>query len=378
MRVALLAVLACLLGAAPAHAGVELGVQDDPLIVRLPTAFAGFGADRLLPPTRVDAALDSLGVDTVRMNVVWAQVAGDRAGDPLRLELYDDAIERQLAAGRHVQMTLSGPAPKWATGNHRVGAYKPDARRYGAFAGAVARHFRGRVARYAIWNEPNWWNLLRPRKRNARLYRKLYLRGYAAIKRADRAAKVLIGETSPLGRPTAATPPLRFLRRLTCSDREWRAARRCPKLRADGYAHHPYTLQWAPEFPGRQADDVTMGSLRRLSRALDALARRGALATPSRRSLPLYLTEWGYHARSKRVREPLRSRYVRRGLQLAARLRRVRQVVWYQLAGPPRVTHAHWDSGLLDARGRPRPVFRAVRGWSRTRATRPRPPLALP
>ena len=198
------------------------------------------------------------------------------------------------------------------------------------------------------------------------------------MRAADPGAKVLIGELAPLGQPEAATPPLRFLRRLTCSDRRWRATRRCPRLVADGFAHHPYTLRWSPDYPGPGRDDVTMGSLRRLTRALDRLARRRALATARGASLPLYLTEWGYHARSARVREPLRSAYVRRGLALAARVRRVREVVWYQLAGPPRAAHVHWDTGLLDARGRPRPVFAAVRGWSRRRAKHRRPPIALP
>src|SRR5215216_7418815 len=61
---------------------------------------------------------------------------------------------------------------------------------------------------------------------------------------------------------------------------------------------------------------------------------------------------------------------------LAARIRRVRQVVWYQLAGPPKATLASWDSGLLGPRGTPRPVFRAVRGWSRARPKRPPSPVA--
>jgi hypothetical protein len=78
------------------------------------------------------------------------------------------------------------------------------------------------------------------------------------------------------------------------------------------------------------------------------------------------------------VREPQRSAYVRRGLALAARIRRVRQVVWYQLAGPPKATQASWDSGLLGPRGTPRPVFRAVRGWSRARPKRPLSPVAGP
>ena len=65
--------------AAPAGAApIELGVQDDPLLVRSPSAFGGFGGDRLLEPAQVDAALDALRVDTVRINVQWSQVAGER------------------------------------------------------------------------------------------------------------------------------------------------------------------------------------------------------------------------------------------------------------------------------------------------------------
>src|SRR5215210_685609 len=376
---ALVIALFAALPVAPA-AAIELGVQDDPLVVRLPTAFGGFGAGKLLPPARVDAALDALGVDTVRINVPWAQVAGEHPGDPLRLGLYEAAVDRVRARGRRVQLTLSGPAPRWATGNRKVSAYAPSARLYAAFAGEVAARMAGRVARYSIWNEPNWWNLLRPRKRAARIYRRLFLRGAAAIRAADPAAKVLIGELAPLRQPRAATAPLTFLRRLTCSDAAWRArpGSHCARLVADGFAHHPYTLLWSPEYPGRGSGDVTMGSLSRLGGALDRLARRRALVTPRRRALPLYLTEWGYRARPARVPEPLRSRYARQGLALAARSRRVKQVVWYQLAGPPRLTGATWDSGLLGPRGTPRPIFRAVRGWSRSRAKRPLPPVTGP
>src|SRR5215210_3664137 len=336
----LLALAIALLMALPAApaAAIELGVQDDPLVVRLPTAFGGFGAGKLLPPARVDAALDALGVDTVRINVPWAQVAGEHPRDPLRLGLYEAAVDRVRARGRRVQLTLSGPAPRWATGNRRVSAYAPSARLYAAFAGEVAARMEGRVARYSIWNEPNWWSLLRPRRHAARIYRRLFLRGAAAIRAADPAAKVLIGELAPLAQPRAATAPLTFLRRLTCSDALWRArpGSRCPRLVADGFAHHPYTLNWAPDYPGRGPGDVTMGSLSRLTGALDRLARRGALVTPGRRAPSLYLTEWGYRERTTRVREPLRSRYARRGLVLAARTRGVKQVVWYQLAGPPK------------------------------------------
>ena len=340
-------------------------------MVRLPSAFGGFGADHLLAPGRVDRALDRLGVDTVRINVPWAQVAGEEPGDRPDLGLYDLAVDRVLASGRRVQLTLSGPAPPWATGNRRLGAWRPDARRYAAFAGAVARHFRGRVARYSIWNEPNWWNLLRPRLEAGRLYRRMYRRGRAAVKAADPRAAVLFGELAPLGQPKAATAPLRFLRRITCSDRAWRATRRCPPLVADGVALHPYTLHWAPEFPGRGRDDVTMGSLRRLNRALDRArpprrarhpGRPRAAPVPDRVGLPRAL-QAGARAAALVATSAAGWRWPRgRGA--------CKQVVWYQLAAPPPRLGVHWDSALLDFRGRPRPVFRAVRAWSASPAER--------
>jgi hypothetical protein len=321
--------------AASARPPVELGVQDEHNLVR----DSGFLAE-----SAAFAALRDLRAKTVRMNVTPQDDLGRLAR----------AVDRAIAHGLRVQMTLSGQARR------------PDPAAFGRFAGDVARRFAGRVSRYSIWNEPNWHTYLLPRRRAPELYRPLYQAAYEAIKAVDPAIEVLIGELAPMGRVEAAMPPLQFLRRLTCSDRERRARRPCAPLRADGFAHHPYTLRWAPEYPGPGRDDVTSGSLGRLTRALRALARRGALATPEGASLPLFLTEWGYHADSERVPEPIRSRHVRRGLALMARRRDVWQIIWCQLGAPPRRRDAErtWDTALIDRRGRARPVYRAVRAWS--------------
>jgi hypothetical protein len=81
---------------------------------------------------------------------------------------------------------------------------QPDVADFGRFAAATAEHFRGRVDRYGIWNEPNYIAWLKPLNRAPALYRKLYLAGYKAIKANDGAAKVLIGETVPT--PRVAEP----------------------------------------------------------------------------------------------------------------------------------------------------------------------------
>jgi hypothetical protein len=231
-------------------------------------------------------------------------------------------------------------------------------------------HYRGRVHRWAIWNEPNWPSWLAPARAAARIYRRLYLAGWTAIRRADPDAVVLIGELAPMGPPEAAIPPLRFLRGVTCRDRAFRPTRRCRPLLTNGFAHHPYSLRWRPDWRPPDPDDVTIGSLGRLRYVLRRLARVHALETPNGRAPDLYLTEFGWHAHSRTIREPERSRYAVDSFRIALREPHVRQLLWYQLVAPPRGDGPRsWDTALLDANGHARRIFKAVRRWA-NRATR--------
>jgi hypothetical protein len=374
------ALVATLLGIAaglPADAGarrapLEIGLQDDPLFVRQPTQYGGRGVKGLISRERAYRAARSLSVRVLRINVIWKWVAKTRAEDGWDWSHYDAAVDAALAHGVAPQLTLTGPAPRWATGNGKPGVLRPDAREFGSFVAAAAARYRGRVTRYAIWNEPNWPSWLAPQAAAPSIYRRLYLAAYAAIEREDPAAGVLIGELAPMGSPEAATPPLRFLRRLTCRDRSWNASRACAPLVADGFAHHPYALRWPPEYRGPTRDDVTMGSLGRLRRALHALARRHALTTPAGRPPPIYLTEFGYHANSRRILERDRARYAIRSFDIAARDPHVRQIVWYQLGAPPPSPNRQWDTALLRRSGIPRPAFTALVRWIRNAVARGR------
>ena len=360
--------LAVLVLPAPARA-VELGIQDDPLLVHGSPGYERVARGSWSSLDRADALLGELRVGWIRMNVAWARVAdGDWSA-------YDAAVDRALARGRQVQMTLTGPAPAGATAGGEEGYRRPDPVAYGRFVAAAAERFRGRVARFSVWNEPNWHTFLRPARTATSQYRELYLAGEAAIRAAAPEAEVLIGELAPMGKAGASMSPLTFLRRLTCSRRSWAASARCPRLRADGFALHPYTLRQGPDFRGPGRDDVTSGSLGRLSGALTRLARRGALRTPAGRAPGLYLTEWGYHARSRAVPEPRRSRFIRRGLTRMARHPGVRQIVWYQLAAPPpRNGRLVWDTALIDREGRERRAFKTVRAWANARRSPVRTP----
>jgi hypothetical protein len=329
---------------------VDFGVQDDPAFVRDPFSNGGLGPPALFTRAKALRTAKSLGAATVRVSLFWNRV--EHSDGSFDFTRYDDAIDAIVAAGLRPQVTLAGPAPRNAA---------PDPGRYARLCEAAASRWKGRVRTYSIWNEPNWRGYL-PATRTAARYRELFEAGSEAIREADPNARVLFGELAPMGRVEAAVPPLTFLSQVVRSG--------SGPLIADGFAIHPYTLRWAPSFPGPSRQDVTTGSLKRLVTALERTARAGTLVTPAGGAPPLYLTEYGWLAQSKRIPEPRRSAYAVAGLKLAARVPQVRQVVWYQLVAPARRTGTRgtWDTALLDGRGKPRPAFHAVRRWARASA----------
>ena len=363
-----LALAAAVPVSAAARSPLEIGVQDDPVFTREPSHYGGTAVGRMVPRYAGFRAAKRLRARVLKINLQWKHVAKappDSGAGAYDWSWYDRAVDAARAQGMTLQVTLTGQAPGFATPDGQPGYTDPDPAAYGRFAADAARHFRGRVRRWAIWNEPNWPTHLGPSERAAEIYRSLYVAGHAAIKSVDPRALVLIGELAPMGAPEAAIPPLRFLREVTCRTARLAPARECAPLVADGFAHHPYTLRWPPEFRGPGPDDVTTGSLDRLSNTLAALARRKALATPAGRGLPIYLSEYGWHANSARIPEPRRSAYTLRGFELALRQPRVRQIVWYQLFAPPPNGRRQWDTGLFELDGTARPAYGALLRWLR-------------
>ncbi len=363
---------------------LELAIQDDALFV--------VGNERWQGDRAFDYAR-AIGVTRIRVNLLWAYTMPRAQYNARRkpaainynFAAIDQLIDRAAANGIRIHLSLSGPAPRWANAKRqdtRRAWYKPSVREFGEFASVAAEHFRGRVDRYSIWNEPNWKTWLGPLKAGPALYRQLYVRGYNAVKKADRRAKVLIGETSPYGRPGLSTSPLAFLRSVTCVNKKYKRTRRCPKLKADGYAHHPYDFLHAPGFQYPGADNVTIGTLSRLTRALDGLRRSGVLRTNGGGRMPLYLTEYGYFAAGQRALSPrTRSRYLQQAYTLALRNPRVKSQLQYLLVTLPRSSPSSFNTGLVTSRGKRLPQYNALQRWyraNRGRVTRPGSVYSLP
>jgi hypothetical protein len=180
---------------------------------------------------------------------------------------------------------------------------------------AVGRHYGSQVALYSIWNEPNHPAFLQPqwdsrgRAASPRIYRSLYQAGYAGLKAAGIASpQVLFGETAPTGFDSVNVrregrrallhdvAPLAFMRAALCLDAHYRKSSTCTALPAAGYAHHAYTTAAGPLYVPPERDNVTIGVLSRLSRALDLAGRAHALPG----HLRIYLTEFGVQSKPNR------------------------------------------------------------------------------
>jgi hypothetical protein len=327
--------------------GLEIGLQDNAVFLerRYYDREAALGQAR------------QMGVTWMRTNLLWSRVE-PRPGH-FDWSQYDSLVDSTRKAGMSVQMALTGPAPAWATGDGRRGAFRPDAASFGRFARAAAEHFKGRVPRYSIWNEPNFVTWLRPLEESPAIYRQLYQEGWAAVKEADPSAQVLIGETAAYAKRERALAPLAFLHQVAC--------RGCPELHADGYAHHPYDFTDPPEssYPG--SGNVTIGTLDRLTRSLDALAADHLLATPEGKPLPVYLTEFGYFASGRHaLLAPVRADWLVRAYAITARMYpRVRQLVQYLLVSPPPdAPGGDFDTGVVAQSGQPQAPFSALAAWA--------------
>jgi hypothetical protein len=331
-----------------------------------------------------------LGVTHIKGFVIWEKSPNGVYDDSLPLfQRWDSMVDEARRRGFEVHLSLNGIASELYGGPNRTGV-DPDPREYEKFVTAFAKHFKGRVHRYSIWNEPNYPVFLVPKAppslepgqgnldstnvvdgaltpeerkaertemilKNARLYRELYEVGYRAIKAVDPAAEVLIGELN------ASHDPFLFLDALAPSG---------TRLVADGFAHHPYQFAVAPD---ARTYGILLGisKLKDLQARLATLAKEGRLTTPEGGELPLYLTEFGYQRKEGRtylspttqIDEATRALWLPKAYEVA-RQAGVRQMLYFMLL-PPAPDYP-WDTSLLDANGNPLPSFLALKNWAAT------------
>ncbi len=335
------------------------------------------------------AELRALGVRDLRVVMYWQDVAPHadardvpgfherdfRAYDWGR---YGRAVDEAAAEGFRVLLTVSGPVPRWATAARKDHRTRPSTTHFRRFFEAVADRFGSRVHRYSVWNEPNHPRFLLPQHAHGRpvsgtLYRKLFIaarRGLKAAGQADR--ELLFGEMAPRG-TSRVVAPLAFLRQGLCLTANYHRRAACNRLQVEGIAHHAYTTRTGPGFVPPRYDDVTIGVLPRLVRAV-ARAER-AHAIPSR--TPIDITEFGIQSLPDPfVGVSYTSQAEFRSISelLAYRQPRVRTFAQYLLRdddprpGPATSRYAGFESGLRGSDGE---VKRAYDGFRLPLVARP-------
>ncbi len=162
IRTLLLSSLAAALLAACAGAVQALASQSQ-------ITYFEASADLLSPSTRHHTIeqLQHLGVKALRVELKWNEVApGPTSATKPSFEAsnpgsynwgpYATLLAEAKQLGWPVLLTVTAPAPRWATANLKAPYItRPDDEDFKEFMTAVARELGSEVSVYAIWNEPN-------------------------------------------------------------------------------------------------------------------------------------------------------------------------------------------------------------------------------
>ncbi len=275
LAIAVVAVIAITSGSGskkPQRGLLESMFQDDQYLIYQPN-------DAVV--ARTLDTLKSLGVDRVKVQVLWAALAPDPispkippgfdAANPASYTAthwaaYDRLVRLTRARGMGVDFDITAPGPLWAM---RQGApdpataldYAPAVSAFQQFVTAVGRRYGGsytppgthagplpRVNYWSVWNEPNQPAWLAPQLRtlngahvpdSPRLYREYANAAFRALQSTGHGTStdtILIGETAPEGciargpgcryladnQPIA---PLLFIQSLYCVDANYQPLR---------------------------------------------------------------------------------------------------------------------------------------------------------
>ena len=286
--------------------------------------------------------LASAGVRSVRIDIGWHSLQPRRRGlSDWHVRLADRCVNLARARGMEVLGTLLW-TPAWANGGR--GQSVPPRRRadFARFARWTARHFRGRVGAWEIWNEPNdpsFW------RGSARQYVRLLRAAYPAIKAGDRNALVVFGGLMQNDD--------RFLARAYAAGAQGAF---------DVMATHPYQGNAPPE-AADDGDDWWL--IAHVPAIHELMARYGDGA------LPIWFTELGWSAHANPPGLPFwqlgvtpqeQADYLARGMALIeSRYPYVEKAFWYKDAARPGEDELQSGYGLLGSDLSARPAYWALK-----------------
>ena len=289
--------------------------------------------------------LAAAGVRWVRMDVGWDGIEDLAKGarNPWYLGMIDRCVNEANLRGIKVLATL-WLTPRWANGGASNRTAPTNPQDYADFARWAAAHFRGRIAAWEVWNEPDphqafWIG-------TTSQYVSLLRAAYPAFKAGDPAAPVLLGGPSS-------------------NDDSW--IRQVYSLGAKGsfdiLATHPY--QGQADAPPEHADDGNRWWFTHLPAVRRVMEDYGDAAKP------IWFTEFGWSTHTNTSTTPVWELGVTPQQQADYALRAWRYtrdnypyvpvMFWYKERANPTSTNAHQEGyGLLDPTLTPRPIYTAL------------------
>ena len=155
--------------------------------------------------------IDDLGVKWVLHQLSWGKIETEKG--VYHWEVIDPAVDALYRAGAQIILNPVH-APPWSWATDKLG-YPKDPADFAQFMTAVAQRYKGKVAGYQIWNEPNLAHETGPYAA-ASQYAAMLKAGYASVKAVDPNAIIITGALTPTGinDPFTAVDDVEFLKRL--------------------------------------------------------------------------------------------------------------------------------------------------------------------
>jgi len=296
--------------------------------------------------TKVLDKLASAGIKWVRIDFGWASLQwdGPETFAPWYIERADEVVNAARARGIKVLMTL-WRTPPWASNTGGWQDPPADPGTYGRVALWMANHFKGRVAAWEVWNEPNLPHFYSGTPSD---YAALLRASYSNFKAGDPQAKVVAGS-------------------VVYNDDEW--LRQMYEAGARGYfdvlSTHPY--QAVGDLPPEAPNDGTVWRMSHLPAVHRLMCDWGDC------NKPIWFTEFGWSSHNnwpgienwqRGVTEARQANYALRAIKYVRdNFPYVEKMFWYRERNGAS-GDVHLDNyGLLKRDLSGKPVYRALKNF---------------
>jgi hypothetical protein len=187
-----------------------------------------------------------LGVGWVKQQVEWHTI--EHGPDNIEWEHLDRAVEASNAFGFKLLLSVTH-APDWTRATTLESGPPTDYAQFGRFMGQLATRYKGRVAAYELWNEPNLGREWRGDTLDPARFVALVAQGAAAVRAADPDAVIISGAPAVTGinDGVEAIDDRVFLRGMYAAGvAQW----------VDGIGAHPYGFANPPAESWQDAEHV--------------------------------------------------------------------------------------------------------------------------